>query len=220
MSARPSRAARVDTRRARRARSEGVWRAAWRRFAQRPRRHGVAGRRRLLPAADRCCRRSAWSRATGRTRSACRTRRRPSSAPARGRETPARSPRPTRPERRHLRRRPARAALQGVGRARRQVQDDRGGRAPTTLPFGGDRLGRDVLAKAIKGTQISVFVGVLAALVATLIGTVLGALARLLRRQGRRLPRVGLQRLHLDPRHPADLRLRGGVRARHRHASC
>jgi oligopeptide transport system permease protein len=32
-----------------------------------------------------------------------------------------------------------------------------------TLPLGGDRLGRDVLAKAIKGTEISVFVGVLAA---------------------------------------------------------
>lgn len=46
-----------------------------------------------------------------------------------------------------------------------------------TLPLGGDRLGRDVLAKAVKGTQISVFVGVLAALVATLIGTLLGALA-------------------------------------------
>ena len=45
----------------------------------------------------------------------------------------------------------------------------------TTLPFGGDRLGRDVLAKAIKGTEISVFVGVAAALVAALIGTVLGA---------------------------------------------
>jgi peptide/nickel transport system permease protein len=44
-----------------------------------------------------------------------------------------------------------------------------------TLPLGGDRLGRDVLAKAIKGTEISVFVGVLAALVATTIGTVLGA---------------------------------------------
>ncbi|MEK8051835.1 ABC transporter permease [Ideonella sp. DXS22W] len=44
-----------------------------------------------------------------------------------------------------------------------------------TLPFGGDRLGRDVLAKAIKGTEISVFVGVAAALVATLIGTLLGA---------------------------------------------
>lgn len=46
-----------------------------------------------------------------------------------------------------------------------------------TLPLGGDRLGRDVLAKAIKGTEISVFVGVLAAVVATLIGTLLGALA-------------------------------------------
>lgn len=44
-----------------------------------------------------------------------------------------------------------------------------------TLPLGGDRLGRDVLSKAIKGTEISVFVGVLAALVATIIGTVLGA---------------------------------------------
>ena len=46
-----------------------------------------------------------------------------------------------------------------------------------TLPLGADRLGRDVLAKAVKGTQISVFVGVLAALVATVIGTLLGALA-------------------------------------------
>lgn len=45
-----------------------------------------------------------------------------------------------------------------------------------TLPLGADRLGRDVLSKAIKGTQISVFVGVLAAVLATLIGTVLGAL--------------------------------------------
>jgi peptide/nickel transport system permease protein len=45
----------------------------------------------------------------------------------------------------------------------------------TTLPFGADRLGRDVLAKAVKGTEISVFVGVMAALAATFIGTVLGA---------------------------------------------
>jgi len=44
-----------------------------------------------------------------------------------------------------------------------------------TLPFGGDRLGRDVLAKAMKGTEVSVFVGVAAALVATLIGTLFGA---------------------------------------------
>jgi oligopeptide transport system permease protein len=46
-----------------------------------------------------------------------------------------------------------------------------------TLPFGGDRLGRDVLSKTIKGTEISVFVGVLAAVLATTIGTLLGALA-------------------------------------------
>ena len=46
-----------------------------------------------------------------------------------------------------------------------------------TLPLGADRLGRDVLDKAIKGTEISVFVGILAALLATVIGTVLGALA-------------------------------------------
>ena len=46
-----------------------------------------------------------------------------------------------------------------------------------TLPLGADKLGRDVLAKAVKGTEISVFVGVMAALVATLIGTLLGAVA-------------------------------------------
>jgi peptide/nickel transport system permease protein len=46
-----------------------------------------------------------------------------------------------------------------------------------TLPLGGDRLGRDVLAKTIKGTEISVFVGVMAALVATLIGTLMGAVS-------------------------------------------
>lgn len=46
-----------------------------------------------------------------------------------------------------------------------------------TLPFGGDRLGRDVLAKATKGTQTSVFVGLLGAVIAAIIGTLLGALA-------------------------------------------
>jgi len=44
-----------------------------------------------------------------------------------------------------------------------------------TLPLGADQLGRDVLAKAVKGAQISIFVGVLAALLATAMGTVLGA---------------------------------------------
>ncbi len=46
-----------------------------------------------------------------------------------------------------------------------------------TLPLGADRLGRDVLAKALNGAQVSITVGLLAAVVATLIGTVLGAVA-------------------------------------------
>jgi len=46
-----------------------------------------------------------------------------------------------------------------------------------TLPFGGDRYGRDVLAKVIKGSQVSIVVGLASSLVATLIGTLLGACA-------------------------------------------
>jgi peptide/nickel transport system permease protein len=46
-----------------------------------------------------------------------------------------------------------------------------------TLPFGGDKWGRDVIAKTIKGSETSIFVGLAAAAVATLIGTLLGALA-------------------------------------------
>ena len=57
----------------------------------------------------------------------------------------------------------------------RQFQTEETTKA-STLPMGGDRLGRDVMDKAIKGTQVSVFVGVLAALVATFLGTLLGAL--------------------------------------------
>jgi oligopeptide transport system permease protein len=45
-----------------------------------------------------------------------------------------------------------------------------------TLPLGADRIGRDVLDKAIKGAQVSILVGIAAALLATFIGTVLGAL--------------------------------------------
>ncbi len=47
----------------------------------------------------------------------------------------------------------------------------------TTLPLGGDRIGRDVLQKAIKGSQVSVLVGLTAALLATTIGAILGAVA-------------------------------------------
>lgn len=44
------------------------------------------------------------------------------------------------------------------------------------LLLGADRLGRDVLAKALRGSQTSIFVGVMAALIAAGVGTVLGAL--------------------------------------------
>ena len=46
-----------------------------------------------------------------------------------------------------------------------------------SLPFGGDKWGRDVLQKVIKGSEVSIFVGLSAALLATLIGVVLGAAA-------------------------------------------
>lgn len=46
-----------------------------------------------------------------------------------------------------------------------------------TLPLGGDKWGRDVLKKAVKGTQTSLVVGLVAALLAVFIGTVLGAYA-------------------------------------------
>jgi len=46
-----------------------------------------------------------------------------------------------------------------------------------SLPFGGDKWGRDVLQKVIKGSEISIFVGLSAALLATFIGVVLGASA-------------------------------------------
>jgi peptide/nickel transport system permease protein len=47
----------------------------------------------------------------------------------------------------------------------------------TTLPFGADKWGRDIVQKTIQGSQTSIFVGLSAALLATVIGTVLGALA-------------------------------------------
>jgi peptide/nickel transport system permease protein len=46
-----------------------------------------------------------------------------------------------------------------------------------SLPLGGDKWGRDVLKKTIKGTQTSVLVGLSAAMLAALIGTVFGAQA-------------------------------------------
>ncbi len=46
-----------------------------------------------------------------------------------------------------------------------------------TLPLGGDRLGRDILQKVLKGAEVSIIVGLAAAVVATLIGTLLGAIS-------------------------------------------
>lgn len=46
-----------------------------------------------------------------------------------------------------------------------------------TLPFGGDKWGRDVLKKTIKGSETSIFVGIAAAVLATFLGTLFGALA-------------------------------------------
>jgi peptide/nickel transport system permease protein len=47
----------------------------------------------------------------------------------------------------------------------------------STLVFGGDKWGRDVLAKTIKGTETSMFVGLVAAFLAAFLATVFGALA-------------------------------------------
>jgi len=46
-----------------------------------------------------------------------------------------------------------------------------------TLPFGGDKWGRDVLKKTVRGSETSIVVGLAAAFVATLLGTVLGAVS-------------------------------------------
>lgn len=46
-----------------------------------------------------------------------------------------------------------------------------------SLPFGGDKWGRDVLQKTLQGSSTSVFVGLTAAFIATALGTLLGALA-------------------------------------------
>ena len=46
-----------------------------------------------------------------------------------------------------------------------------------TLPLGGDKWGRDVLKKTIKGSETSILVGLAAAAVATFLGAVFGAVA-------------------------------------------
>jgi oligopeptide transport system permease protein len=46
-----------------------------------------------------------------------------------------------------------------------------------TLPFGGDKWGKDVVKKTLKGAEISIFVGFAASILATFLGTVFGACA-------------------------------------------
>jgi peptide/nickel transport system permease protein len=47
----------------------------------------------------------------------------------------------------------------------------------TSLPFGADKWGHDVLLKTIKGAETSIVVGLVAAVVAVCLGTLFGALA-------------------------------------------
>ena len=47
----------------------------------------------------------------------------------------------------------------------------------TSLPFGADKWGRDIILKTIKGAETSILVGLISALIAVVIGTFLGAIA-------------------------------------------
>ncbi|MFZ6759945.1 ABC transporter permease [Undibacterium sp. Ji50W] len=47
----------------------------------------------------------------------------------------------------------------------------------TTLPFGADKWGHDIIKKTVKGAETSIVVGLVAAFLATLLGTMFGALA-------------------------------------------
>ena len=59
----------------------------------------------------------------------------------------------------------------------RLTDDATAGAKASALAFGADKWGRDVLKKAIKGTETSLLVGFAAAALATLLGTVFGAFA-------------------------------------------
>jgi peptide/nickel transport system permease protein len=63
-----------------------------------------------------------------------------------------------------------------------EIRKELAGESPSqtrasTLAFGGDKWGRDVLKKTIKGTETSMLVGIAAAALAVLLGTVFGAQA-------------------------------------------
>ena len=196
-------------------RSEGVWRAAWRRF--RGDRVGMvsllivaaflvlialsatgAGGQRLAGRGRRAQRAAHLRSARGRPKTSARSRcprARTSTSPTSTRWRRATRNGPSAPRRsRPPRRRASRHAA-----ARRR-------------PAGPRRAGQGV-----KGTEMSVFVGVLAAVLATLIGTLLGAAAGFFGGKVGDFLEWVYNVFTVDPRHPADLRLRGGVRPRHRH---
>jgi oligopeptide transport system permease protein len=194
--------------------SEGVWHAAWRRF--KADRVGmvslviVAG----LPAADRAAAAgglvaSHWQHEVG-VPNAPPTLRRTRAARGLGASRCPRAPTSTCPTSTRWRR----ATRSGTKRA--ASTPDRGdGQGAETLPFGADRLGRDVLAKAVKGTEISVFVGVMrgagghrsSARCWAPVGGFFGG------KVGDFLEWV-YNVFDRHPQHPADLRLCGGLRAR------
>ncbi len=66
--------------------------------------------------------------------------------------------------------------LAGIGDGADQYRNEEVERAQT-LVLGADQRGRDILQKILKGTSVSVFIGLFGALSAILIGTVLGAFA-------------------------------------------
>jgi ABC-type dipeptide/oligopeptide/nickel transport system permease subunit len=67
---------------------------------------------------------------------------------------------------------------QTLAELQQQLAGDAGPQSKAaTLPFGGDKWGRDVLLKTIKGTETSLLVGLTAAVLAVFLGTLFGALA-------------------------------------------
>ena len=57
-----------------------------------------------------------------------------------------------------------------------QLQEQKG-QLKSTLVFGADKWGQDILLKTIKGAETSILVGVISAFLAVLLGTLLGAMA-------------------------------------------
>ena len=86
-----------------------------------------------------------------------------------------------------------------------------------TLPLGGDKWGRDVLKKVVKGSETSIFVGIASAIVAVFLGSLFGAVAGYYGGLARRRFQLVLQRFYRDTLPAADPgRRRGAAAARAR----